>query len=56
MGCARLGAEPLRRQPVLHTVAEYNAKTGALIDSSFVTGLLKPQNLAFSSNSLYVTT
>src|SRR5271170_7030817 len=37
------------------TVGEYNATTGAAINTSFVTGLFKPQNLARSGNDLYVT-
>jgi hypothetical protein len=37
------------------TVAEYNATTGAAINPSFITGLFKPQNLALSGNTLFVT-
>lgn len=37
------------------TVAEYDAITGAKISGSLLPGLFKPQNLALSGNSLYVT-
>ena len=37
------------------TVGEYDATTGAAINTSFITGLLKPQNLVLSGDELYVT-
>ena len=36
------------------TVAEYDAATGALINSTFVTGLNNPFSLALSGNDLFV--
>ena len=35
-------------------VAEYDATTGALINSSFVTGLVNPFDLTLSGNDLFV--
>jgi len=37
-----------------NTVGEYNATTGAAINASFITGLLSPQGLAISGNTLFV--
>ena len=36
-------------------VGEYNASTGAAINSSFITGLSQPAELELSGNSLYVS-
>ena len=37
------------------TVGEYDATTGAVINTSFLAGVFKPQGLALSGNSLFVT-
>ena len=37
-----------------NTVAEYDATTGALINSTFITGVSNPFSLALSGNNLFV--
>jgi hypothetical protein len=52
--CAQLYVIEFAGSPLIGVVGKYDAKTGAAINASFITGLSNPQGLAVSGNTLFV--